>query len=255
MSYPNDLTRTLWLLCMVMFSVIPVTRADSLTPEAVMRAAQTAYFSENTARLDAELERIQSWSGSTRATESYAYAYLQFRRLQLAVLSNDEKRAKQAGSRCTDTLDRLLKADAALAEGHALLSACYGYLANLGGLAAIRNGSRSGKAIEAALAAAPQNPRVRLIDGFGIYFRPAFVGGDKAEGCRRFAAAADAFAGTVSAPAAVLSGHDWGAAEAFYFKGRCARDQGEAALAAEAFAKALQLAPDFKRAARALNNR
>ena len=46
-----------------------------------------------------------------------------------------------------------------------------------------------------------------------------------------------------------------GAAEAFYFKGRCARDQGEAALAAEAFAKALQLAPDFKRAARALNNR
>ena len=255
MSNRNDLTRWLCLICMAALPAIPATAADSLAPGAVMQAAQTAYFSENASRLDAELERIQAWSNSARPAESYAYAYLQFRRLQLAVLSNDEKRAKQAGSRCTDTLDRLLKADAALAEGHALLSACYGYLANLGGLAAIRNGSRSGKAMEAALALAPQNPRVRLIDGFGIYFRPAFVGGDKVDGCRRFAAAADAFADTVSDPAAVLSGHDWGAAEAFYFKGRCARDQGDAARAAEAFAKALELAPDFKRAARAVNKR
>lgn len=253
MRSKNLLTRC-WLTCLAVWCVSPMAAADSLTPGGVMQAAQAAYFSENAGRLDAELARIGAWADSANAAESYAYAYLQFRRLQLAVLGKDDKRAKQAGSRCTDTLERLLKTDATRVEAQTLLSACYGYLANLGGLTAIRNGSRSGKAIEAALALAPQNPRVRLVDGFGIYFRPSFVGGDKAEGCRRYAAAADLFARGSSASEAILSGHDWGAAEAFYFKGRCARAEGNTALAIEAFTKALQLAPEFKRAAQALKN-
>lgn len=223
----------------------------ALTPASVMSDAQTAYFTESISSLDALSKRTSAWAESPQSLQAYAYAYVQFRELQLALLADDEKRAKKVGGRCVDTLERLLKSKADFAEGQALLSACYGYLANLGGFAAIRNGSRSGKAIESALALAPDHARVLLINGFGVYFRPAFVGGDKAAGCQLFADAATAFEQGAEARAAALGGHDWGAAEAYYFKGRCARDAGDAAAAASAFARSVELAPSFKRAVKA----
>lgn len=225
--------------------------SEPLMPAVVMEQAQSNYFAEDSASLVALAAQLEPWRSSSRAIEVYAYAYSQFRLLQLAVLAGNTNQAKQVGSRCTETLERLLKSAKNFAEGYALQSACYGYLANLGGLAAIRNGSRSGKAIEAALALAPTNPRVMLVDGFGVYYRPAFVGGDKAEGCKRFVAAAASFANSPDERVAALEGHDWGQAEAYFFMGRCARDAGDEKAAAAAFAKAVQLAPQFKRAIRA----
>ena len=248
--------RRMSVLIGALFAVTSVAHAQSvapaaLTPASVMSDTQTAYFTESISSLDALSKRTRAWAESPQSLQAYAYAYVQFRALQLALLSDDEKRAKQVGGRCVDTLESLLKSNADFAEGHALLSACYGYLANLGGFAAIRNGSRSGKAIESALALAPDHARVLLISGFGVYFRPAFVGGDKAAGCQLFADAATAFEQGAEARATALGGHDWGAAEAYYFKGRCARDAGDAATAASAFARSVELAPGFKRAVKA----
>ena len=227
--------------------------ADEPTPVAkIMQEAETAYFVEDRKALDALTTRIEGWSSRSRPIEVYAYAYTQFMRLQLAVLSGDDKGAKQAGARCTETLESVLQTQKNFAEGYALQSACYGYLANLGGFAAIRNGSRSGKAIEAALALAPANPRVKLIDGFGVFFRPAFVGGDKAQGCQKFSAAVEAFGKESSERSRALEGYDWGAAEALYFHGRCLRDAGDDVAAAAAFAQAVEQAPEFKRALRAI---
>jgi len=125
-------------------------------------------------------------------------------------------------------------------------------LANLGGMGAIRNGSRSGKSIEAALALDARNPRVMLIDGFGVYFRPKFVGGDKGKGCARFKEAASSFDAAGSSAAPSPAGVSWGAAESHYWSGRCARDAGDAAGARREFERALALAPDFAAAAKAL---
>ena len=93
----------------------------------------------------------QSAESDTAITDpQYASAYKQFRLLQEAVLAKRDSDAKRAGDACVTTLDALIQRQPRSFEALALQSACYGYLANLGGMAAIRNGSRSGKSIEAA---------------------------------------------------------------------------------------------------------
>lgn len=190
----------------------------------------------------------------TAADPQYVAAYQQFRVLQEAVLTKRASDAKKAGQACVSTLDTLIKRQPRSAEALALQSACYGYLANLGGLAAIGNGSKSGKSIEAALALEPKNPRVILVDGFGVYFRPKFVGGDAAKGCARFKEAAQVFDALPRGGARTNDSTtiDWGAADAHYWSGRCARDAGDTATARAEFEKALALDPGFAPAKRAL---
>jgi tetratricopeptide (TPR) repeat protein len=191
-------------------------------------------------------------SDTAMTDPQYASAYKQFRLLQEAVLTKRDGDAKRAGDACVTMLDTLIQRQPRSFEALALQSACYGYLANLGGMAAIRNGSRSGKSIEAALALAPKNPRVILVDGFGLYFRPKFVGGDKGKGCARIKEATKAFDSLNTSGAASASALDWGAAEAHYWSGRCARDAGDAAMARAEFEKALVLDPNLAVAKKAL---
>jgi tetratricopeptide (TPR) repeat protein len=188
------------------------------------------------------------------ADPQYTLAYQEFRVLQEAVLAKRDSDAKRAGDICITTLEALIQRQPRSFEALALQSACYGYLANLGGMAAIRNGSRSGKSIEAALALAPKNPRVILVDGFGLYFRPKFVGGDKGKGCARIREATKTFDSHNSngAPSPSNSRLDWGAAEAHYWSGRCARDAGDTATARAEFEKALALDPNLAIAKKAL---
>jgi tetratricopeptide (TPR) repeat protein len=193
-------------------------------------------------------------SDATMSDPQYASAYKQFRALQEAVLAKRDSDAKRAGDSCVTTLDALIKRQPRSFEALALQSACYGYLANLGGMAAIRNGSRSGKSIEAALALSPKSPRGILVDGFGLYFRPKFVGGDKGKGCARIKEAVKAFDSSNSSAAepVLASALDWGAAEAHYWSGRCARDAGDTATARAEFEKALALDPNLAVAKKAL---
>lgn len=219
---------------------------------AVAARAQAAYFAGNTAELAKLAASTAPWATSQNTRELYAHAYVQFRALQLAIGGKREDQAKKAGDACIATLDAAVKRDPRFAEAFALQSACYGYLTNLGGMAAIRNGSRSGKSIEAALAIDARNPRILLVDGFGVYFRPKFVGGDKSKGCMRFREAATGFDAAGPSGASSSGGIDWGAAEAHYWSGRCARDAGDTAGARKSFERALALAPDFLAAGRAL---
>lgn len=188
------------------------------------------------------------------ADPQYVAAYAQFRLLQETVLTKQEGDAKRAGDTCVTTLEALIKRQPKSFEALALQSACYGYLANLGGMAAIRNGSRSGKSIEAALALAPKSPRVVLVDGFGLYFRPKFVGGDKGKGCARIKEATQIFDASNSGRtnSASNSSLDWGAAEAHYWSGRCARDAGDTTAARAEFEKALAIDPGLAAAKKAL---
>ena len=219
---------------------------------AVAARAQAAYFAGNAAELAKLAASTAPWAKSQNNRELYAHAYVQFRTLQLAIGGKREDEAKKAGDACIATLDAAVKRDPRFAEAFALQSACYGYLTNLGGMAAIRNGSRSGKSIEAALAIDARNPRILLVDGFGVYFRPKFVGGDKSKGCARFREAAAGFDTAGPSGASSGGGIDWGAAEAHYWSGRCARDAGDAVGARKSFERALALAPDFLAAGRAL---
>jgi len=224
-------------------------QAASNDSVAVAARAQSAYFKGDAATLQSLVQEFSPWSRSSDETQSYVYALVSFRLLQHSVRTQRDADAKRAGESCVGTLDALLKRNPKSYEAYALQSACYGYLANLGGMAAIRNGSRSGKSIESALALAPQHPRVILIDGFGVYFRPKFVGGDVAKGCRRFGEAFVLFEAAGSGAASVI---EWGHAEAGYWFGRCAQDAGKTLEARRAYERALQLAPDFDAARKAL---
>lgn len=219
---------------------------------ALAARAQSAYFAADAAELAKLAAATVPWAKSANPRELYAHAYIQFRVLQLAIGDKREKDAEKAGEACIDALAGAVKRDPRFAEAHALQSACYGYLANLGGMGAIRNGSRSGKSMEAALALDARSPRILLVDGFGVYFRPKFVGGDKAKGCVRFREAAALFEAAGAAGNAGAGGIDWGAAEAQYWVGRCARDAGDTATARKYFERALTLAPDFLAARKAL---
>jgi Tfp pilus assembly protein PilF len=237
---------------LVALSLIAASFASAQDITSVASKAQSAYLSGNTAELTRLAATTSAWSKSQNTKELYTHAYVQFRILQLAIYAKRKSDAERAGDACNETLDLALKRDPKSAEAHALQSACYGYLANLGGMGAIRNGSRSGKSIEAALALDARNPRVVLIDGFGVYFRPKFVGGDKAKGCSRFKEAAASFDASGAAGAPSPAGVSWGAAESHYWTGRCASDAGDAAGARREFERALTLAPEFSAAAKAL---
>ncbi len=237
-------------LTLVAALAAPLARAAEDSAASAAKA-QAAFFARDAAALSQLAAATEPWAKSANSREQYAHAYVQFRALQVAILQKREKDSQKSGGACVDTLDALLKREPKSAEGLALQSSCYGYLAGLGGMGAIRNGSRSGKSVEAALALEPKNPRVILADGFGIYHRPKFVGGDKAKGCAKFREAATAFDAAAGAGVA-STGIAWGAPEAHYWVGRCAVDAGNAAAAKQAYERAVALAPDFLAAKQAL---
>lgn len=245
-------SRVLLFAVLVLPASLSASRALAAENVAAMAArAQAAFFARDAAALSQLLAATSSWTKSTDPRELYAHAYLQFRAEQLAALAGRKSEVEKAGNACVAATDAALERDAKFAEAHALQSACHGYLAGLGGFGAIRNGRRSGKAIEAALALEPRNPRVLLTDAFGLHQRPKIAGGDRAKGCAKFREAAAAF-GTA---AAATPGIDWGAAEAHYWVGRCATEAGDAAAARAAYGRALALAPDFAAAGKALGGR
>ena len=218
-------------------------------PASSAEKAQAAFFARDAAALAQLAAATAPWSKSTAPRELYAQAYVQFRAQQVATIGGRNADVEKAGDACVAATAAALRRDPRFTEAHALQGACYGYLAGLGGFGAIRNGGRSAKATEAALALEAGNPRAILTDAFSLYVRPKIAGGDKAQGCARFRAAAAAFD---AAPPAAPSGIAWGAPEAHYWVGRCATEAGDPALARREYEKALALAPDFTAARKAL---
>ena len=219
---------------------------------AIAAQVQSAWFAGDDAAFALVAASATGLATSSKAQDRYTLGFVQFRVLQRAIGAKRDKDAERAGAACVAATAAAVNADPKFVEAFALQSACHGYLANLGGLGAIRNGSRSGKAIEAALALEPGHPRVQLVEGFGLYFRPAFVGGDKGKACARFRAAAAAFDAAGSGGAGGAGGIEWGAAEAHFWVGRCAREAGDAAAAQRSFERSLAWAPGFVAARRAL---
>jgi tetratricopeptide (TPR) repeat protein len=201
-----------------------------------------------------ELTNLQTqtaaWAKSSDAEQLYVATLAQFRLLQTQIIAKRYAQAERSGTDCTASAAnaaRAFGANAALAgEAWALQSVCYGYIAGVGGtFAAIRNGRASGRAMEQALALAPRNPRVVLVDALGLYFRPKIAGGDKAKACNRFAESTALFQVASDSGVAI-----WGRAEAHFWRGRCLREAGDTMGANKEFAQALKIAPDFAAARR-----
>lgn len=135
--------------------------------------------------------------------------------------------------------DALLQALAtrALPETHAVLASVYGNLIDGSLFRAVRYGRASSTEIDAAIAAAPGNPRVWMLRGAGALYQPAIFGGgaEKAESALRKAIALFAS----DRPATPLPA--WGLAEAHGFLALALAKQGKAAEARTALAQGLAL--------------
>ena len=235
-----------------LFLAPPLLAADDAA--AVVARAHSAWLRGVEPEL-AQLATTEArWANSAAAPELHAFAFIQFRALQLAAVRKDSKAATRAGEACTASAGKAAAAARTgplAAESWALQSACYGYVAGLGGMfAGIRNGRASGTAMQQALALDPGNPRVVLVDAFGLYFRPKIAGGDKLKACGRFREAGAAF----DRAGATASG-GWGPAEAHFWLGRCLLDADNPGGARREFEAALKLAPEFAAAQRALRPR
>jgi tetratricopeptide (TPR) repeat protein len=205
--------------------------------------ATNTFLAGNGTALRALATTTTAWWQSTNRDEVYSAAFVQFRLAQLASSADDKAALKAAGERCVALANAAIKIDPNFTVGHAVLSACYGYLANLGGFAAIGNGRNSGKAMAAAMKLDALNPQAVLVDAVSLRFRPRIAGGDKQKAYLRAQEAAQLFA---ASPA------DWGAAEAHYWVGRGAAEAGDSAKARAAYERALALAPEFAAARKAL---
>lgn len=219
------------------------------TPEELSDLEAKAQYAFYTGDLNAARSLVQANRALARSEaplELYHYAHAQFRVLQLASRREDKparREAEAAGEACVKALGRAIERDERFAEGLALQSECYGYLATLGPIDAVTAAPRIGGKAEAAAKLNPKNPRVLLAQAFALYYRPLALGGaKKAEAAPLFRRAAEAFDAIVAARPGEPT---WGAAEAWLYVGRTYEEAGDVLAARNAYERALLVAPEF----------
>ena len=219
--------------------------AQALEPAAVGNRAQTAYLRGDASGLTRLESSVRDWSKSKDSLQLYAYAFIQFRKLQLARDSRRDSDAEAAGKACIAATDAAVDASGRFADAYVLRAACQVYLGSYSMLSWYSYGSEADDGLELSRRIAPRNPRATFIEGLRLWFGPVFVG-DQKEACKRMLEAVQGFG---DAPdAAVMRdsvGIRWGAAEANYWMGRCSRESGDRESEYQYYDRALRFAPDF----------
>ncbi len=190
------------------------------------------------AAIDAEESKDQ-WQGYYAALASWRLA-------QLATLHPDPRgpTVAQLAERCTRALDRVLQ-QGDFAEGLALRAVCAAAPLAGGGLHVPFAGHGPRKDLDRALALAPKNPRVLLLDALGDYEFAAALNGNKERALPKLRRAVAAFEAERGG-AEKLPG--WGASEAYYYLGRDLLEQQDPVGARDALEHALLLAPEYAQA-------
>ena len=203
-------------LALGLVGIAPPLLAQSLDGSTVVsmgNRAQQAFLRADTAALERIEADTRSWQRSQDPMTLYGYAFVKLRVMQLARDARRDEQVEAAGEACVDALDTALKASPRFSDAYNLRAACHVYL-----------GSAS------------------LISWFG----PGFFG-DQEKGCDRFLEATTAFGKDELA-----SNIRWGAPESYFWAGRCKRQEGDRETEQQFFEQALQLAPGYVAAQRAL---
>lgn len=217
---------------------------------------QYAWFTEDARALDRLEEQFAGAAGSERLQDYYG-ALLAWRAGELAAPTDspgkplgaaERARAREWAGRCIARLERVLRADADFAEGHALQSACLTLLGRVEGWRVSFAGSRANAQIEAALRLAPHNPRVLLCAALGERERTGTQPADRTRRAAALRRAVDAFERERTEEAEHVPA--WGAADAWLELARAQLERGDALGARDALEHTLLLAPDYLQARR-----
>lgn len=161
-------TIALVLLALPMAGQAALRMADLADREAVIEHAahvgDVRYLAELSLELEAEKGR-----GAAEALVPYYAALAAYR---AAELDDDiDFRVGVLLDRCVENARRALKVDAKFAEAMALIGACHGLAASRQPLSAIIAGNFSARELKRAMAIAPENPRVRLLNAITVMRR------------------------------------------------------------------------------------
>lgn len=210
---------------------------SQLAPAAEPAVNQLAAIDRASQQLD--VQALQQFS--QQAQDDYQFAYAQYRLAVTASVRADEAVLKPALTAAADRLEQLVASEPApglKAEALALLALTRGMQAGYYPFKGMYYGQKSGKAMDAATALQPQNPRVTLAAAILAYQTPSLFGGDKKAALQHANAAINGFA----APCQNIC---WGEAEAYVWRGLAKKEAGDLAGAKADWQQALQLAPDY----------
>ncbi|MFB0516562.1 MAG: hypothetical protein ACETWG_08155 [Candidatus Neomarinimicrobiota bacterium] len=171
---------------------------------------------------------------------NYYIAYCDYRLCNHAFSINDKK---AAGRFVNDGLKRLKSStmeNPEFGDAFALMSSLYGFKISLRPWTGFFYGPKAGQLIATALALAPDNPRVYLIQGTSQYYTPAVFGGGKELAKASFEKATMLFAREDVYPIMPA----WGHCESYGWLGLTELDLGDSTSAKRHFDKALEIDPE-----------
>ena len=255
--------RAAFYIELLLLLVVALTPAGARAAETnwldIESRIQYGYFTEDTRSLHNLVEPLAANDSHDRLKSYYA-GLLAYRLTLLAEpheqptaesrppqatgkRDHSKNEARQSVEQCVSDLDQALQAQSNFADALALQSACLQMLSSWRTPFA---GTRSTTQIHRALALAPRNPRVLLLEAIGDYQHPK---SNAAQSCSKFKTVAEVFE-TERADVDHVPG--WGAAEAYTWLGRCYLDVGDGNSARDALERALLIAPEFGQARRLL---
>ncbi len=225
--------------------------ADDAAWRDIESRIQYDYYTED-ARGLAALDATVAGADAHDPLRDYYLGLLAYRQALLAAPGSAVSGAGSAGqlaNRCVAHLDAALAAKDDFAEALALKAACM--------LAPLASGSYTPlaayhihKDISRALALAPGNPRVQLVDAISDYQLPPSSGGNKERALTKLRQATAGFEAERRDTEPVPG---WGAAEASVLLARALLDRGDAVTARDALERALVTAPQFTQARRLMS--
>ena len=220
-------------------------RAQSSEAASVGNRAQTAFLRGDDAALGRIESSVRAWAKSPDSFKLYAYAFVQFRRLQMARDARRDEQAMTAGQACIAALDAAIDGSARFADAYTLRAACQVYVGSFSMWNWYRFGSDADDGLEMANRLGRANPRATFVEGLRLWFGPVFVG-DQDKACDVFLSATKAFGDDPDSSVMRDSvGIRWGAAEANFWMGRCSRNAGDREVEFQYYERALRFAPDY----------
>lgn len=226
------MTATTRLMALAAVLLIGEHALSAVTEEEV----NDAYYHGNTAALETLHEAIDH----AVPEGAYLAAYLDWRLGSLHIGSGDQEAADASLKRGQATLESLVETTPEHAEAWALLASTIGMRIGISPITrGARYGAASSSAMDKALALAPNNPRVLLLDAIGELNTPSLFGGSKNRAFDKLNRALEIFAATGSGD------YHWGEADAFVWRGIASQRAGETDAAAIDFERALAIEPRY----------
>jgi len=252
-SYPNSLIKKMIALTILIafiqtFGTGTMMAQSSKTAEesflSAKKSIQAGVITLDKAQIVKGKYALQSYTESSdkelKALAHYYMGYADYRLHTLPVELSD-KQKKEHLDEAVRLLEKTIELKPDFAEAHALLSAVYGMKAT-GIISGMKYGPKADKQIKIAREQSPENPRITLIDGISLYYKPGMFGGSVEKAAEQFEKAIQQFQ-TFEPENKLMP--EWGYIEVYAWLGQAQKEQKNYQEARKAYRKALEIDPDY----------